>query len=265
MIGVPMPRYDLVKRNRYVNKTFVQTSRGCHQGCTFCSEPLMNGLKFRYRPVDEVMYEVDNCGSRMISINDADFFGTPERPKEVMRTLKGRNIRWQAGVTSKLAQDDAMLELAAASGCTMLSIGFEAISRETLKSVHKHVNRPEQFAALVEKVHSYGIAVFGLFMFGFDGDDTNTFQETAQFNIAANYDAVAYSVLTPYPGTLTWYEMKKANRIVSFDWEKYDQANVVYQPKKMTGEELSLGHDRGLQDILFDVFYRAPLPLCWRT
>ena len=107
MVGIPMPRYDLVKRNRYVNKTFVQTSRGCHQGCTFCAEPLMNGLKFRYRPVDEVMYEVDNCGSRMISINDADFFGTPERPKEVMRALKGRKVRWQAGVTSKLAQDDA--------------------------------------------------------------------------------------------------------------------------------------------------------------
>ena len=124
----------------------------------------------------------------------------------------------------------------------MLSIGFESISRDTLKSVHKHVNRPEQFAALVEKVHSYGIAVFGLFMFGFDGDDQSTFQDTARFNIDANYDAVAYSVLTPYPGTLTWYEMKKANRIVSFDWEKYDQSNVVYRPEKMTGEELRLGH-----------------------
>jgi radical SAM superfamily enzyme YgiQ (UPF0313 family) len=213
----------------------------------------MNGLKFRYRPVDEVMYEVDHCGSRMISINDADFFGTPERPKEVMRALKGRNIRWQAGVTSKLAQDDAMLELAAASGCTMLSIGFESISRDTLKSVHKHVNRPDQFAALVEKAHSYGIAVFGLFMFGFDGDDTSTFQETARFNIEANYDAVAYSVLTPYPGTLTWYEMKKANQIVSFDWEKYDQASVVYTPKKMTGEELSLGHSGAYQ-----TFYSLP-------
>jgi radical SAM superfamily enzyme YgiQ (UPF0313 family) len=178
MVGIPMPRYDLVKRHRYVNKTFVQTSRGCHQGCTFCAEPLMNGLKFRYRPIDEVMYEVDNCGSRMISINDADFFGTPDRPKEVMKALKGRKVRWQAGVTSKLAQDDRMLELAAESGCTMLSIGFESISRDTLKSVHKHVNRPEQFAELVEKVHSYGIAVFGLFMFGFDGDDTDTFQDT---------------------------------------------------------------------------------------
>jgi radical SAM superfamily enzyme YgiQ (UPF0313 family) len=241
MVGVQMPRYDLLKKNRYVNCTFVQTSRGCHQGCTFCAEPLMNGLKFRYRPVDEVIHEMENCGSRVISINDADFFGTPDRPKEVMRALKGRGLQWQAGVTSKLAQDDRMLELAAESGCTLLSIGFESISRSTLKSVHKHVNRPETFASLVEKVHSYGIMVFGLFMFGFDGDDKSVFEETARFNRDANYDACAYSVLTPYPGTLTWYEMKKANRVVSFDWEKYDQSHVVYRPAQMAGDDLRLG------------------------
>jgi radical SAM superfamily enzyme YgiQ (UPF0313 family) len=250
MVGMPMPRYDLLKKNRYVNCTFVQTSRGCHQGCTFCAEPLMNGLKFRYRPVDEVIHEMENCGSRVVSINDADFFGTPERPKEVMRALKGRGLQWQAGVTSKLAQDDRMLELAAESGCTMLSIGFESISRETLKSVHKHVNRPETFVALVDKLHSYGIMVFGLFMYGFDGDDTSVFDETVNFNIDAKYDACAYSVLTPYPGTLTWYEMKKANRIVSFDWEKYDQGHVVFRPAQMSGDELRLGQSR-----TYETFY----------
>jgi radical SAM superfamily enzyme YgiQ (UPF0313 family) len=241
MVGLSMPRYDLLKRNRYVNSTFVQTSRGCHQGCTFCAEPLMNGLKFRYRPVDEVVREMEECGSRIVSINDADFFGTPDRPKEVMRALKGRGFQWQAGVTSKLAQDDRMLELAAGSGCTMLSIGFESISRSTLKSVHKYVNRPDSFAALVDKIHSYGIIVFGLFMFGFDGDDKSAFAETARFTRQNDYDACAYSVLTPYPGTLTWYEMKKANRIVSFDWDKYDQGHVVYRPAQMTGEDLRLG------------------------
>ena len=252
MVGVQMPRYDLLKKHRYVNKTFVQTSRGCHQGCTFCAEPLMNGLKFRYRPVDEVIHEMENCGARTISINDADFFGTPERPKEVMRALKGRGIQWQAGVTSKLAQDDSMLELAAASGCTLLSVGFESISRATLKSVHKHVNRPETFAALVEKVHSYGIMVFGLFMFGFDGDDTSVFDDTVDFNIGANYDACAYSTLTPYPGTLTWYEMKRENRIVSFDWTMYDQGHVVYRPAQMSGDELRVGQSRA-----YGKFYSA--------
>src|SRR4029450_11636122 len=63
MIGLPLPRYDLLKKHRYVNRTFVQTSRGCHQGCTFCAEPLMNGLKFRYRPVEEVICEVEACDS----------------------------------------------------------------------------------------------------------------------------------------------------------------------------------------------------------
>ena len=253
MVGVPMPRYDLLKKHRYVNRTFVQTSRGCHQGCTFCAEPLMNGLKFRYRPVDEVVREIERCGSRIISINDADFFGTAERPKEVMRALIGRGVQWQAGVTSKLAQDDRMLELAAKSGCTLLSIGFESITRSTLTSVHKHVNRPETFAALVEKVHSYGIMVFGLFMFGFDGDDASVFETTARFNIDADYDACAYSVLTPYPGTLTWYEMKKAGRIVSYDWTRYDQANVVYRPAQMTGDELRLG-----QTAAYERFYSVP-------
>ena len=59
MAGLPLPRYELIKGNRYVNRTFVQTSRGCHQGCTFCAEPLMNGLKVRYRPVEEVIREVE--------------------------------------------------------------------------------------------------------------------------------------------------------------------------------------------------------------
>ncbi len=253
MVDVPMPRYDLVKKNRYVNRTFVQTSRGCHQGCTFCAEPLMNGLKFRYRPVDEVIREIENCGQRTISLNDADFFGTEERPKEVMRALRGRGIRWQAAATSKLAQKDEMLELAAESGCYMLSIGFESISRETLKRVHKYVNRPEQFAALVEKIHSYGIMVFGLFMFGFGGDDETVFDETTNFNIDAKYDACAYSVLTPYPGTLTWYEMKKAGQIVSYDWDLYDQGHIVYRPEKLSTQTLREGHMRAYRN-----FYSLP-------
>jgi radical SAM superfamily enzyme YgiQ (UPF0313 family) len=135
----------------------------------------------------------------------------------------------------------------------LLSIGFESISRSTLKSVHKHVNRPETFAALVEKVHSYGIMVFGLFMFGFDGDDTSAFDETVRFNRDANYDACAYSVLTPYPGTLTWYEMKKEDRIFSYNWTKYDQGHVVYKPAQMSPDELRLG-----QASAYDNFYSVP-------
>lgn len=45
MNGLPAPRYDLLKSDRHVNRAFVQTSRGCHHGFTFCSEHMINGLE----------------------------------------------------------------------------------------------------------------------------------------------------------------------------------------------------------------------------
>jgi len=68
------------------------------------------------------------------------------------------------------------------------------------------------------------------------------FEETAQFNIDANYDVCAYSVFTPYPGTLAWYEMLKQKRLVSYDWNKYDQGHIVYRPMSLAPEQLRAGH-----------------------
>ncbi len=253
MVNMPLPRYDLLKSNRYVNKTFIQTSRGCHHACTFCAEHMMYGLRFRYRPIDEVIREIEGCGERVVALNDADFFGHRKRAAELMRALKGRGVRWQAGVNSRNALDDELLEIAAESGCYMLSIGFESISREALKNVHKYQNRPETFQALVEKIQSYSILVFGLFMFGFDQDDQSVFEETARFNIDARYDVCAYSVFTPYPGTLAWFEMLKQKRVVSYDWDKYDQGHIVYRPMNLTPEQLREGHM-----LAYKKFYSLP-------
>ena len=93
-----------------------------------------------------------------------------ERPRD---PLAGRRHQQTGAERQKL-------DLAAESGCFMLSIGFESISRATLTSVHKHVNRPENFAKLVEKIHGYGMLVFGLFIFGFDTDDQRVFDETGE-------------------------------------------------------------------------------------
>lgn len=248
MEGLPAPRMDLIKKHRYVNRTFIQTARGCHHACNFCSEQLLFGLKFRFRPTEEVIADIVGCGEKVIALNDADFFGVPARAAEVMRALKGRGIKWQAGVNSNSANDDRLLELAAESGCFMLSIGFESISRKTLRSVHKYQNNPETYIKLVEKIHKHGILVFGLFMFGFDGDDASVFDETLKLNFAANYDMCGYSILTPYPGTLQWFEMMRNGRVTSFDWDSYDQQHIVYRPKGMSIPELQKGFINAYDD-----------------
>lgn len=253
MTNLPMPRYDLLKSNRYINKTFVQTSRGCHHGCTFCAEHLMNGLRFRFRPIDEVLREIDASGSRVIALNDADFFGSPKRAAALMKALKSRGIRWQAGVDSRNALNDELLGLAAESGCYLLSIGFESISRKTLESVHKFQNHPDTFRRLVHKIQSYGILVFGLFMFGFEHDDASVFEETARFTTDAGLDVCAFSLLTPYPGTLTWFEMIRRRRIFSFDWDNYDQGHMVFNLPNLSSDQISRGYKES-----YNRFYTLP-------
>jgi len=252
MIGLPMPKQGLLKSNRYINKGFVQTSRGCHHGCTFCAEPTMYGLRFRYRPIEDIIREIEHIEERVILLNDADFFGTPKRAMQVMQAFKGRGLKWQAAVNSRDAHDERLLELAAESGCFMLSIGFESISRQTLSNVHKYQNDPDAYGNLVEKLHQYGIMVIGLFMFGFEGDEPSVFDETLKFNIAAKFDMCGYSLLTPFPGTINWFEMLQRKQIVSFDWDKYDQSHIVFKPAGLSAEQFYQGYLDS-----YDGFYTA--------
>ena len=48
-----------------------------------------------------------------------------------------------------------------------------------------------------------------------------------------------YPILTPYPGTAIFEEYKKQGRLLTEDWENYNGATVVFEPKRMTKEELA--------------------------
>jgi hypothetical protein len=78
------------------------------------------------------------------------------------------------------------------------------------------------------------------------------FDETLQFSIAARFDICAYSLLTPYPGTILWFEMLQRKQIVSFDWDKYDQSHIVYKPAGLSTKQLH----QGVMDA-YDGFYSA--------
>src|SRR5215472_13124195 len=61
LVGLPMPKRDLLRSVRYVPFDVVQTTRGCPFPCEFCSVSTYNGSKFRFRPVAEVIAELGTC------------------------------------------------------------------------------------------------------------------------------------------------------------------------------------------------------------
>ena len=54
-------------------------------------------------------------------------------------------------------------------------------------------------------------------------------------------DVLEVNILTPYPGTPLFNRLEKENRILTKDWSKYNQVDVVFQPKNMSPKELRNG------------------------
>ncbi|NTV98135.1 MAG: radical SAM protein, partial [Chlorobiaceae bacterium] len=122
------------------------------------------------------------------------------------------------------------------SGCDLLSIGFESLNPETLKTLHKGSNRLGNYEKVVGNLHKNGIAIQGYFMFGFDNDTEESFQLTYDFIMKNQIEFPVFSLVTPFPGTPYFEEMKP--RIRHFDWDKYDTYHYMFEPNKMSGEKL---------------------------
>jgi radical SAM superfamily enzyme YgiQ (UPF0313 family) len=236
--GLPFPRRDLLNPDYYVTINTVQTARGCPLNCSFCSVTRFNGNRYRFRPVHEIVQEINSLRTKNVFIVDDNIFSRRERTQRLFEALIPLGIRWGSQCTISIARDPEMLELAAASGCIGLAIGLESFSKKTLDSVHKRINDPERFYQEIEAVKSYGILVWGSFVLGFDEDDEMSLQRTIQMAKASKLDFACFNFLTPLPGTIIHERFEQEGRLENKSWNAYNMANLVFRPKEVSNKTL---------------------------
>jgi radical SAM superfamily enzyme YgiQ (UPF0313 family) len=236
---VPKPREDLYSKS-YTKRGLVQVGRGCPFNCDFCSVSRTFGRKYRHKSIARTVREIENLKTKHFWFVDDNIGVDAKFAEELFRKLVPLNVRWSSQASIVIAQNDALLELAAESGCTALFIGFESPDQQSLKSIHKP-HLAETYKDVVKKLHHYGIFVLGAFIFGFDNEDKTCFQKTIDFIQYCDIDLVQMGVLTPFPGTRLFEEMVQQKRMLHYDWSKYTCLNVVFKPKKMSVEELQNG------------------------
>ncbi len=245
MRNMKAPRRDLLDRDMYVAAfNTVQATRGCPFNCDYCAVTQVYGGTFRTRPVADVVDEIRRIDTRDFFFVDDNICGNADYAKELFRAMVPLGKIWGGQTAITFARDDELLDLYAKSGGWYAFIGFESISEKNLAQVNKKWNQSDGYGHAVRKIHDAGINVLGSFMFGFDEDDPSVFQRTFDFIMEHKIDAAMFHVLTPLPGTRLYDTMEAEGRIIDRDWAKYHACEVVFQPRKMTPEELQNGFYR---------------------
>ncbi len=253
MKGLPLPRRDLLRMERYVAPNVVQTARGCPHGCSFCSVTPVFGRRYRFRPVQEVVEEVRSLRGRWVGFVDDNIVGHPRRAKELFEALIPLKIKWVGQADLLLAWDPEMLALAKRSGCQAMFIGLESLSRENLQATHKSPNLRGDMDEAVDRIHRARIEIIGSFVLGLDGDDLGVFKRTVDFAERHKLAVAQFAVLTPFPGTAIREQLLVEGRVEDNDWTHYTMSKVVYRPKQMTAGQLAEG-----QSIAQNRFYSIP-------
>lgn len=235
--NIPFGRWDLLKTGRYYTRRTFQSTRGCPHGCSFCSSTQFFGKKHRCRPVGNVIVELKEYKGRLAIFIDDNIAGNPAYARELFTEIKKIKRRWVAQSSIEIAKNNELLRLAAESGCAGILIGFESVIAENSCDVKK-LRKVEQYSEAIKEIKSHGIGVHGSFIFGFDNDTPEVFENTVDFVMKNRLEVANYCKLTPFPGTRLFGDMSAQGRILHTDWEKYDRHNIVFKTKNITTEEL---------------------------
>jgi len=241
--NVPLPDWSFVNCNKYLYHNVIVASRGCPFKCNFCynsSDYVSNS--FRNRPVEEVLKEIENFGTKQILFIDDNFIGNIEWTSKFVHTIKNKGFTWHAAVSANIFCHKDLIREFAESGCKSLFIGFESINENSILSADKKQNKVREYEELIAVLHENGIMVNASMVFGFDYDEPSVFENTLNWLIKNKIETMTAHILTPYPGTVLYKQLLSENRIIDFKPNKYNTSNVVFQPQKMTAEELRNGY-----------------------
>jgi radical SAM superfamily enzyme YgiQ (UPF0313 family) len=238
--NLPIPRYDLIKKDRLVVYP-VQATRGCPFTCKYCSIAAVYNGAHRKRPVEQIIRDIDATGSRNINICDDNLCEDIRFADRLFTAMAGSRVRWGTQTTINVARHPKLLQKARASGCTLMALGVETFSAKNLEDVNKTFHAVDQYAEGFRRIMDAGISPHALIIFGLPDDKPDTFKKTVDYLEKLKVPIAQIFILTPYPGTPTGDQIHRDNKVFDKQLSHLREPYVVYKPEILTPAELKEG------------------------
>jgi len=233
-------RRDILKRELYNYRgiqmvDLVHASRGCRYNCYPCCVAYLGGRQFRPRPIDKAVAEMAGIDNNRLFIVDNSLAQDTRWEMDLFREMIPLKKKW---CCHPIEDDPKVLDLAAQAGAWYV---YQAVF-DTSDTIRERIKR----------YHGYGIGVEGTILLGLDNHTEDGILRLIDFLLEIELDLAEFTVLTPFPHTKAYEDLKRKNRILSFDWNEYTADKVVFQPKHMSAERL-----QELLTYAWDSFYRT--------
>ena len=227
----------------HISPTMI-TTRGCPYGCKFCDVHVLAGRRWRMRDpklvADEVEHLVREYGAEDIRIMDDIINFSNEKLHNLFNAIIERNFNvsfWVMGRADMLIKDPSSAEIMAKAGVRTMFLGIESPSKRILKVYRKggkaSADTSEQAVVMLRE---HGIEAFGGFIVGEPTETKEEIKETIDYAKHINPATAQFSVLTPYPGTEVWNQLK--DRLIIRNWDKYDGLHAVFHGDYLQAPEI---------------------------
>jgi radical SAM superfamily enzyme YgiQ (UPF0313 family) len=226
----------------------VESGRGCPYGCEFCTVTGFFGDSIRFRTNESVVNELlllkarsrKERGQIAIFFIDDNFAINIKRTKSLLRDIiaAGAQLNWVAQISANLLRDQELVDLIAASGGKWIFIGMESIDPANLKDVNKGFNKPEEYAAVLERLAQRNVYAITSFIFGMDNDTVGAAERTLAQVRTWPPGLPIFGLLTPLPGTPLYKRLDVAGRLTRpKHWQEFIAFTMAHTPLKMTIDE----------------------------